>query len=87
MIVTRGDVYGLTVGPPFRLYCTQGPKLKRPNIIGMGIILVGQISAGDPVWAYNILLWIGFLDKVVLPALAGSRVGHTNGPEPLSSYL
>lgn len=58
MILTRGDVYGedLAVGPLVRLYCNPGSKLERCNIIGMGIILVGQISAGDPVWAYNILL-------------------------------
>lgn len=88
MILTRGDVYDLAVGPLFRLYCTSGPKLKRPNVIGMGIILVGQISAGDPVWTYSIFLWVGFLHKAVLPALAGSHGGHFPFPtEPLFSHL
>lgn len=36
-------------------------------------------GGGDPVWAYDSLLWTGFPYRVTSPALVESRVGHASG--------
>lgn len=65
MICTRGDVFGLTVVALFGPYSTPAPKLERLNIMGMGVILLAQISVGDPVCTYDPLLWTGFPYRVL----------------------